>query len=255
MTGCIDGPSLRLLWSEAPWDTAVFGFPVLQIERLEVLDSGAAAAMSEFNLARDRISCGLVSCRLPHQCLAESMLLEDLGFRFIEMIYQPVLEDVCRPEIDGYQGLTVSAGGRRDLPEVLEAAGSAFGNERIHIDPRLSSALGDLRYQNWVRSSVSHPSQRLQVLRDGDRFVAFFVTELLADGTFYWHLNGVAPKMQGMGYGRRAWKAMLFHARAEGASRVRSSIVARNHRVLNLYARLGFQFPPPQMTFHWVRGR
>jgi len=255
MRGSIDGPSLRMRWSEAPWDTTVFGFPVVQIESIEVLDSGAAAAMSEFNLSRDRIGCDLVSCRLPHQCLAESMLLEDFGFRFIEMTYQPILEDLRLPEIDSYLGLTVSAGGAGDLPEVLAAAGSAFGNERIHIDPRLSSALGDLRYQNWVRSSVSHHSQRLQVLRDGDKFVAFFVTELLPDGTLYWHLNSVAPQVQGLGYGRRAWKAMLFHARAAGASRVRSSIVARNHRVLNLYARLGFRFPPPQMTFHWVRGR
>jgi RimJ/RimL family protein N-acetyltransferase len=83
--------------------------------------------------------------------------------------------------------------------------------------------------------------------------VAFFVTELLPDGTCYWHLNAVAPGVQGKGYGLRAWLTMLRHARDSGARRVRTSIAARNHRALNLYARLGFRFSPPLMTFHWVR--
>jgi RimJ/RimL family protein N-acetyltransferase len=46
---------------------------------------------------------------------------------------------------------------------------------------------------------------------------------------------------------------MLHQARIAGAQRVYSSIVARNVKVLGLYARLGFQFAPPTMTFHWVR--
>ena len=100
---------------------------------------------------------------------------------------------------------------------------------------------------------LDHPSQRLHVIRDGSLLAAFFVTERLADGTCYWHLNAVTPDAQGKGYGRRAWLAMLHQAQGDGAQRVRTSIVARNHRVLNLYARLGFRFPPPLMTFHWVR--
>jgi RimJ/RimL family protein N-acetyltransferase len=140
-----------------------------------------------------------------------------------------------------------------DLEEIVEVAGGAFRNERFHVDPRLPSRLGDLRYQNWVRSSLEHPSQRLHAVREGAELVAFFVTEQLADGTCYWHLNAVAPQRQGRGYGLRAWRAMMNQARLEGATRVRTSIVARNHRVLNLYARLGFSFPAPSMTFHRVR--
>jgi RimJ/RimL family protein N-acetyltransferase len=46
---------------------------------------------------------------------------------------------------------------------------------------------------------------------------------------------------------------MLVQAKRAGAKRVRTSVVARNNRVLNLYARLGFRFSQPKMTFHWVR--
>lgn len=251
--GILNTPGLRLAWSEAPWDTAIFGFPVLQISRMEVLDLSAGEDIALFEAARDRLEAGLVSCRLAHERLRESMLLEEHGFRFIEMVFQPELDDLQARDLGDPAGLGVALAEAADLPAVEKIAGSAFRNERFHVDPRLDSALGDQRYRQWVRSSLSHPSQRLYVVWDGGHLVAFFVTEMLADGTCYWHLNAVAPAAQGRGYGRRAWQAMLLRARVEGAKRVRTCIVARNHRVLNLYARLGFRFPPPTMTFHWVK--
>lgn len=252
--GVVDTPSLRLEWSEASWDTAIFGFPVLQITRLEVLGSSAADDLTIFEDARDRLGAGLVSCRMPHDHLKESMLLEERGFRFIEMVYSPELDDLAGRTMPEDTGLRVMHAKQGDMPALLDIAGSAFSNERFHMDPRLDSTQGDERYRQWVKSSLTHPRQRLYVVRDGEHRVAFFVTEMLTDGTCYWHLNAVAPEVQGQGYGWRAWQAMLCQGREAGAQRVGTCIVARNHRVLNLYARLGFRFPPPLMTFHWVKG-
>ncbi|MDP1653407.1 MAG: GNAT family N-acetyltransferase [Rhodocyclaceae bacterium] len=251
--GCLDTDSLLLKWAEAPWDTAVFGFPVLQIDRMQVRGPAAGDDMASFEKTRDKLRSQLVSCRLSHEQLRESMLLEDHGFRFIEMIYQPELDDLDK--LLGYYetGLSVWPANEQDLPDLMDIAGSAFHNERFHVDPRLDSRLGDQRYRNWVANCLKHPSQRLYAIRDGGCLVAFFVTERLPDGTCFWHLNAVAPGVQGKGYGRRAWLTMLHQARSSGAQRVRTSIVARNHRALNLYAQLGFRFPPPLMTFHWVR--
>ena len=253
LNGCVDTRGLYLTWTEAPWDTAIFGYPVLQINSIEIRGPGADKDIIGFEIARDASGSRLVSCRLSHEKLRESMLLEGVGFRFIEMVYQPELGDLQSYELPHENGLTISCPVSEDMPAVLDIAGVAFRNERFHVDPRLPHGLGDQRYRNWVRSSLKHPSQRLYILRDGKAVIAFFVTENLADGTCYWHLNAVAPEAQGRGYGRRAWQAMLGQAKKEGAKRVRTSIVARNHRVLNLYARLGFAFPPPSMTFHWVR--
>lgn len=252
-TGIVDTPRLRLEWVEAPWDTTVFGFPVLQISRMKLLNPNAGEDLAPYEAARDRLGAGLVSCRLSHENLRESMLLEDHGFRFIEMLYQPELDDLQGWDLGAPPTLGVALAQSGDLPSLEEIAGNAFRNERFHVDPRLDSALGDQRYRRWVKSSFSHAKQRLYSVRDGQRLVAFFVTEMLSDGGCYWHLNAVAPDAQGQGYGRRAWQAMLHHAREEGAKRVSTCIVARNHRVLNLYAQLGFRFPPPLMTFHWVR--
>lgn len=38
------------------------------------------------------------------------------------------------------------------------------------------------------------------------------------------------------------------------ADGIETTISLHNTTVLNLYARLGFAFAPPQMTFHWLRG-
>ena len=249
----IDTDSLRMAWSEVPWDRVVCEFPVLQVTTMEVLGPNATSDIQIFETERDRIGAGLVSCRLSHERMSESMLLEDRGFRFIEMVYQPELE-LAKFNIDGQMGcLEVARALEGDLPSLLDIARTSFHNERFKVDPRLNPEVSDQRYQNWVSSSLRHPTQELHVIRDGDRRIALFVTELLDDGTCYWHLNAVAPDAQGQGYGRRVWLSMLNQAAKSGAHRVRTSIVARNHRVLNLYARLGFYFPPPSMTFHWVR--
>lgn len=242
-----------MAWSLAPWDEAVCGFPVLQITALEIIGTNASAEMQAFESERERIGAGLVSCRLSHECMQESILLQDHGFRFIEMLYRPELDLSKLPVDGGDDDLSVSRASDDDMPVLLGIARTSFRNERFRFDPRLDPDVSDRRYQNWVADSLRHATQDLYVVREGANRVGFFVTELLNDGTCYWHLNAVAPGMQGRGFGRRVWSSMLKQASLSGAQRVRTSIAARNFKVLNLYARLGFFFPPPAMTFHWVR--
>lgn len=246
-------PDLEMTWSLAPWDKAVCGFPVIQITNIRVLGSNADTDMRQFEQARTLIGAGLVSCRLHHDRLRESMFLEDHDFRFIEMLYAPELDLKNFKADSDAKLLSVNHASETDLPTLQEIAGTAFNNERFKMDPRLDPAISDQRFQNWVTNSLHHASQELYLISDGARVVAFFVTELLTDGTCYWHLNAVAPDAQGQGFGRRVWLSMLSHAADAGAQRVRTSIAARNYRVLNLYARLGFNFLPPSMTFHWVK--
>ncbi len=252
LAGSLDGASLRLGWHETPWDSALLGFPALNIATIAVIGQAAAAEFAAFERARAACGSRFVACRLAADRHAESMLLESAGFRFIEMVCQPVLADIERAALAPHEPLDVAPCTADDLPAIEAMAGTAFGHERFHVDPRLPAGIGDARYRNWVRNSLTHPRQRIHVLRDDGMPVAFFVTEALDDGTCYWHLNAVAPAARGRGIGRRAWLTMIESAACSGATRVRSSIVMRNLRVLNLYASLGFRFEAPSMTFHWV---
>lgn len=253
VTDQVNSGSLRMTWSRAPWDEVVCGYPVLQVTHMQVLGADAARDISAFERARDEVGAGLVSCRLPHDCLRESMLLEDHGFRFIEMMYQPEIALSGFPVDVQENELSVSRATDDDMPFLLEVARTAFRNERFWMDPRIARGVSDKRYQNWVASSQQHASQELHVVRDMGQTIAFFVLEVMSDGICYWHLTALAPGAQGKGYGRRVWSAMLEYAARRGARRVRTSIAARNVRVLNLYAGLGFRFLPPTMTLHWVR--
>ncbi len=253
MSARSEDASLVMAWTEAPWDGDVIGAPALQISQCEVRGPSPGVGMQAFERERDRLGVAFVSCRLPHDRLIESMLLEDHGFRFVEMLYRPEVELGAAMLGDDMAQLSVTLADRRDLPELLDIAGSAFGNERFHMDPRLGAAMGDQRYRNWVSSSLRHPAQRLFTIRAGTTIVALFITEMLGDGLCYWHLTAVAPAAQGGGTGRRVWRAMMEHAAQAGATRVRTSVAARNYRVINLYAQLGFRFSAPLMTFHWVR--
>jgi ribosomal protein S18 acetylase RimI-like enzyme len=226
---------------------------VLQIQNIALRGVAASDCFLEFEKARDNIGAGLVSCRISHADLRESMFLEEHGFRFIEMVYYPEFDNFSTLSDDNCHDLSIENTYANDIPFLAEIAGSVFRNERFFIDHRLDTALGNLRYQNWIKNAFEDSSQQLLTIRDKRNIVAFFVTEMMDDGLCYWHLNAVSPDFQSQGYGKSAWTTMLKEAHSRGANKVRTCIAARNYRVLNLYSRLGFYFSSPSMTFHWVR--
>jgi RimJ/RimL family protein N-acetyltransferase len=237
-----------------PWDTGVFDYPVAQIERIQVLDPDRSRLdYAAFESWRDANLCGLVSCRLRHDRLQESMLLEEKGFRFIETVLHPRLERLDRLDIPD-QGLTIARAEQDDIPALRRIAESAFEDDRFHVDPRLDRRCADLRYGRWVASTPGHPRQQLLKITDDDALIALFIIEAMEDGGVYWHLTTISPAFQNRGYGRRTWLAMLRHHAENGHSAVSTTISARNIAVLNLYSGLSFRFSPPEMTFHWIKG-
>jgi GNAT superfamily N-acetyltransferase len=246
-------PGFRLTATLAPYDVEVFGFAIAQILVLEVAETSPADAnYAIFEEWRDAHDMRIVSCRLPHDRLRESMFLERQGFRFVETVLHPVIDRLQRRNLPSDHLVVIDAT-EADLPALRSIAECAFHHERFHIDPRLDPRLGDLRYGRWVENSLHHPRQRLLKIMDGPRLLGFFIVEAENDGAVYWHLTAISPRWQGQGYGRRVWQTMLSLHRDEGHDRVVTTISARNIPVLNLYARLNASFLPPEMTFHWVR--
>lgn len=239
--------------SEATWDTKIYGFPVVSVSKFTIEANKTADYSCEtahFQAWLQEHGIGLVSVRLGHECLRESMVLESMGFRFIEMVLHPtinLLQSTYYPD----DTLSISFAQAEDLPSIQGIAQSAFGYERLHVDPRIDASKGNIRYGNWVLSALNHPRQRLLKITDGNRLLAFFVIEV--DGkNVYWHLTAVSPDLHGQGYGYRVWLAMLKFHRLLGCNYVSTTISARNTPVLNLYSKLNFKMAPPEMTFHWV---
>ena len=242
-----------LVASLVSWDTEIFSYPVAQIERIKIQDLGHAdLSYIHFESWRDDNHCELISCRLSHENLKESIFLEGKGFRFIETVLHPKLEGLKRLNIPD-QGLDISPALETDLYAIRKIAESVFKNERFYVDPRLDPLRANVRYGNWTANTLGHPRQRLLKVLDNEELVAFFIIEIKSDGDVFWHLTAVAPEHQGRGYGRRTWLEMLRYHANNGNDAVGTTISSRNIPVLNLYASLGFRFAPPEMTFHWIK--
>jgi RimJ/RimL family protein N-acetyltransferase len=247
----VERPALALDFFLVPWDTDIFGFPVGQIERIAVLGADASTDFEAFEEWRAQQDIRLVSCRLPHDRLVESMFLEDRGFRFVEMVYSPRLDrlDTVLALPDGPQIEPATAADRAAIEEI---AGTAFATGRLLLDHRIDAALSAERYRVWVRNSFENPRHAVLKAMIDDALVGFFIVEDKADGSAYWHLTAIAPGWQGRGVGTALWKGMIARHHAAGRTAVETTISAHNTPVINLYARLGFRFQPPETTFHWT---
>jgi GNAT superfamily N-acetyltransferase len=246
-----DGAAIE--YSLVPWDAEIFGFPVAQVGSIE-LDEGAdgAPALQAFDAWCGKQHVRLVSCRLDHLQLRESMALEGIGFRFVELVYAPRFDAFHSIEVPAH-AIEVSQATSDDLGRIQDIAESAFTTGRFLLDWRLPPELSRRRYATWVRNSFDSTDQQiLKAEVDGD-LVGFFIVEERPDRSVYWHLTAIAPRWQGKGIGLSVWRTMLMRHRTEGATFVETTISGHNAPVMNLYARLGFRFSSAQMTFHWLR--
>lgn len=232
------------------WDTLVIGKPVAQINSLKVSEPKTNSSKGLLDwLEQQNVS--LISCRLGIDSLVESMWLEDLGFRFVEMILHPSLEmhNTINTSDNEIAALPVRD---EELDSIAEIARNAFQNERFHVDHRIDSEVANQRYANWVINAHNDPSQKLIKLVKQGVTIGFFIYAEQAQ-KIDWLLTAIAPHMQGKGLGFKAWQRMLaFHQQA-GFNHVITSITVKNVAVMNLYRKLGFSFSEPEMTFHWLR--
>lgn len=243
----------RLEFSEAWWDLPHFGRPVIQITEIACKGDPALTTVVTrlLEVCRAR-NVALVSCRMGVEQLPESMLLERHEFRHIEVVLHPELR-LGRSTDKSSQSICESRlAGPEDLPKLEQIARTAFVNERFYVDPRISRSIAASRYVGWMKSALTHDSQRLHAILHQGQVVGFFVIERRADGVCYWHLNAISPDWHGRGIGKAAWQRMVNVAQVDGCVAVQTCIAVRNVKVMNLYASLGFKFTNPAMTLHWI---
>jgi RimJ/RimL family protein N-acetyltransferase len=249
----IENDEMRIVANLVEWDTVVFDRRVAAISEFSLKANARWADLTEFYQWVADNNYEIVSCRLPHHKLNESICLESYGFRFVEMVLHPFVVGLDRfpPPTER---LIVKEATENELSIVGDIAGRAFGFERYHIDPRVDSHLADLRYRRWALSSFKDQAQKLVTVVTADRqVIAFFIYEILPEYSIRWLLTAMIKSFQGRGLGYQTWLAMIMHHKNQGFKRILTTISARNCPVLNVYSKLGFKFEPPEMTFHWVR--
>lgn len=236
-----------------PWDEQVLGVPVIDLSNFRLTEGAQVEeAAADLRSWLSRIDAGMVSCRLSEASLKEGWALEAAGFRFIEMMISPVCNRLAQAALP-HPKINIRLADASDLDPLIAIASTAFGNERFHQDPRIDSKAADQRYANWVEDALEHVTQNLYCVTCDDLIVALFVTETREPNSVYWHLTALDPTRAGVGLGEQVWRAMLDYQASLGTTEVKTKIALRNTVVMNLYAKLGFRFEHPEMTFHWMR--
>ena len=92
-----EGAGAILECSLVPWDTEIFGFPVAQIDRIELAEGADPTEVLEaFDGWCADQAVRLVSCRLDHGRLRESMALEATGLSVRGDGLRPAVRSVRR---------------------------------------------------------------------------------------------------------------------------------------------------------------
>lgn len=247
----IETSSLSLEAMIVPWDTDILGFPVGQINNIKLKGNILVQKLpTDFITWREKQRLKIISCRTKHNNIKETMFLEECGFRFVEMVYPVTLNDVYKVNLP--ETVMLETASEADLDEIQSIAQEVFSTGRFNIDPRLGTELGGRRYAKWVFNSFNNAKHQIIKASVSNQIVGFFVLEYTGQDMVYWHLTAIASRFHGQGFGNRVWQGMLMKHQKESLKKIQSTISAHNFPVLNLYAKLGFKFESPMMTFHWV---
>lgn len=236
-----------------PWDTKLLGKPVAQLSNFQ-LKCGALSNDSSQFLADWLVenSIGLCATRVSQQSIVEIACLQQLGFRFIELNFSPLLKEMRRGQFTADPEISIIDADPSDEPFLRAMAEQAFPYGRFHQDHRIGSAIGNIRYGQWVSNSFENPSQRCLKIIHGGEIAGFFVIESPSHQKSYWSLTAIAPGLRGRSLGHRIWTSMLAWEAERGMTIVETSISSHNIPVMNLYVKLGFRFPSPGVTLHWM---
>lgn len=249
-----ESSALSIEFQPLAWDSCVLGSSVMQVKKIEVRNAlDSLQQLKQLISELTEQSVALISCRLPHTSIQESMVLEGVGFKFIEMVLHPFLNTLSVKEVYSENAIVVKEAQNDELADLAKIAEVAFSNDRFNIDFRIPIKSSGIRYKNWVLSCSDHPKQKAYKFSKDNNIIGFFIIEEdIDERKAYWHLTAIAPQFHGQGLGTKCWKSMLADHQSRNISEVLTTISARNTTVLNLYSKLNFRFKNPEMTFHWV---
>jgi GNAT superfamily N-acetyltransferase len=242
-----DGP-LRV--ADVPWDSDLFGFPVFEVR---IFNDTAALddALRDWTAA------------LPARCLAFTKVpLSDVGMhrKRVAHGFYPVetqlelhlpLGRFAPVVARAPRGWRLRRAELADVPRLAELAAESFQADRYHRDPALDAAAADRRYACWIEDGFRR-GEPTYVYENADTLdlAGFYHLRPVGDTTIDLSLAALSPMHQRIGLGVLLYQDVLLEAQKAGYAVATTRISVDNTDVLNLFARLGFVFHHPVLTFH-----
>lgn len=241
------------------WDEEHFSYVVGRVEHLQGADEAVIARLAWESVRELGVrGARMCSARVSNDALSTTRILEDCGFRYVELMLAP-WRDLSAWEPKHFA--VTRPARQEDVEGMCSVARRAFRTDRFHRDVRIAREAADGVYERWVRTwcadgSPSHLSLVLPVdgIVAGFFFVQFEEFEahsVRAGNTAAFILNAVDPAWTGRGHGFRMYcDALDIVCRESQYCTV--DVAAANPAVLNLWAKLGFRLTSRgDVTMHW----
>ncbi|MDD3214485.1 MAG: hypothetical protein PHY64_12465 [Eubacteriales bacterium] len=170
--------------------------------------------------------------------------LPKLGYSFVETVFHVAIRRAdyhIPPEIARFdRGLTVverTDEANRERIYTLIRSG-IFKSDRVSIDPAFTPAQSGERYANWLRQMLAGGGFLYEVLQ-GERPIGFFVVTRVDEHTVDPVLMGLYDEAHDRGMGALLHKKTLDTCFTHPCSRLTSTIVSNNAKVLRVYVNAG----------------
>lgn len=246
-----------------PWETRNLARPSYQAS-LSNFDSNLFLdELEEIN--KNKEGKFFVQVKVPSTSSSEMRALQNIGFRFAEMSFDPWLRIERAQILDEYKKtperfhpsefdrnkFTKSCHSVVNLPQVyktkiLEISTAVFKDDRFHMDPLCLSKIADDRIAKWISEDIfPDMTVKCTLISDTNNIVGYI---LWKDGRFI--LGGLCSEYIGQGLAKMLYLESMMDVFNAGASELSTTISANNVEVLNLYSRLGFSFRAPTYTLH-----
>lgn len=249
------------------YESRNLGLDAFEVKSEDIIDISESAKLTAA-IQREIGEYGkvFISARIPKDEFRAAMLLQQAGFYFVEMTISPYAKLLKSRALSRfieaptefvpkkYQSheLIVNPINKTELSlkqRIQAIAQESFIDDRFHIDPNCPDAIADQRFAYWVDDLYRDSATVFYALNyDGE------LSGFLCRKDEHLILAGFSEAHRNRGFGDFLWLSVMANMLDNGLKRAHTHISANNISVLNLYARLGYQFKFPEITFHYWGG-
>lgn len=182
--------------------------------------------------------------KTPVNCQALLFGLPSLGYNYVETVFRVAVkrEDYHMPDVIARfdRGIFVAEwaddANRSRIADIIR--GGVFLSDRVSLDPHFTLAQSGRRYANWMQSMLQKGGKLYEVLQ-GEKPIGFFVVTRVDEQTVDPVLMGLYDEANDRGMGALLHKKTLDTCFTWECSRLTSTIVSNNAKVLRVYVNAG----------------
>ncbi|WP_438864925.1 hypothetical protein [Neptunicella sp.] len=232
-----------------PWNDPVLGGKTVELffdeQNSEVLSAQLESTLLDLNMS------GVVFAQVrTDYCLERRVVLEKLGFRFIDISYELKFNQPLRQAVNwrmptGIELCTDYSESELDFAKKMAYEDFKFG--RLLEDPRIIQSFSRARTGRWIDLLLKEPYSFYLAKYKGAPIG--FHAELKHSDHVEWILTGVSSQYSMLAL--MLWQEAFLLAQTNCCKSITTVVSALNYGVMNIYSSFPFRINNAWCGYHW----